>query len=70
MTTYPGTDWPVPCPNEGDEDACAKCWASSADATPYCTSDTYKEVSSTKPEPAQDGSLNPVCNPTFRPRFP
>ncbi len=67
MTTYPGTDWPIPCPSEGDEETCKACWASHADATPYCTSSTYKEMS---PGPVQDGKPQPCeTTPPFTPSF-
>ena len=32
----------VPCPHEGDEEACSRCWASHDDAVPYCSADEYK----------------------------
>lgn len=33
-------DFSIPCPHEGDWQACERCWASHADAVPYC-SDNY-----------------------------
>ncbi len=35
--------YPVPCPHEGDKEACERCWASHDDATPYCVSREYIE---------------------------
>lgn len=35
--------YPVPCPHEGDEEFCERCWASHDDATPYCKSREYIE---------------------------
>ena len=42
--TSPGTDWPIPCPHEGDEERCSRCWASHQDATPYCSGETYERI--------------------------
>ena len=36
--------WPVPCPSDGNVEACEKCWASHSDATPYCTTEYYKKL--------------------------
>lgn len=39
---YAGRD--VPCPHEGDEPFCERCWASHEDAVPYCTGVDYKQL--------------------------
>jgi hypothetical protein len=39
----PKDHWPIPCPHEGDEAFCRDCWASHADAEPYCADKEYKE---------------------------
>jgi hypothetical protein len=43
MTTKLDDSRPIPCPHEGDETWCERCWASHEDATPYCTSTDYIE---------------------------
>lgn len=40
---YGTVGWSIPCPSEGDGEACKDCWASHQDSEPYCNSKEYRD---------------------------